>query len=135
MSQENFDDEFWEGFQTEVNRINSEPPTPKKEKKDCYKILNFYHLLLEGVLTWSSRKDYLVLVRNFLDTKIDGLQLEEAFFDLWYSNQKKLRKLIETIEDGDKENQIPDLYYTSESIALCQTINNLFFCSRWVSIS
>jgi len=41
MYQENFDDEFWEGFWTKVDRINFEPSTPKKEKKDCYKILNF----------------------------------------------------------------------------------------------
>lgn len=123
------DEQSWEEFWESANSVNSQPlkKQKQKQKKDCDVILKFYHLFLESVVFWSSRTDYRLLVRDFVDKKINCFEFRRLFLKLWYADLGKLLQLIEIIEDGDKENQILDFCYTSESIAFRETISDLFY--------
>ena len=63
------DDQFWEKY--EKTREWFLTPTEKKKPKDSYKVLASYHLVLERAVFWSSREDYRLLVRDFVNKKID----------------------------------------------------------------
>lgn len=125
-----YDSEFWDEFFDGYERVYSEFLTPKErpEKKDCQTVLISYHLLLENAVFWSSRNEYRLLVRDFVNKKIDGSEFERSFMRLRSANMRKVRQLIETIENSDlsDQNKIPDFCYSSESVNFSRTIGNLF---------
>lgn len=57
---------------------------------------------------------------------MDGLQFQDAFLKLWYSDMKQVRQLIETIEARNL-NQLPDLVYSSKAGVFSDVISSLFF--------
>ena len=65
-----------------------------------------------------------------MNKKINGFEFQDAFLKLWYSDRRRINKLIETIEDENKMNQIPDFSYTSKSIIFSKVISNLFFATE-----
>lgn len=121
------DEKFWEEFEKGANSVKSQPLKKQKPKKDCNVILTFYHLFLESVVFWSSRTDYRLLVRDFVDKKINGVEFQGLFLELWYADLRKFLQLIEIIEDGEKENEILDFCYTSESLAFRNIMNDIFY--------
>lgn len=118
------DDQFWEKY--EKTREWFLTPTEKKKPKDSYKVLASYHLVLERAVFWSSREDYRLLVRDFVNKKIDGPKFERSFMRLRSRNMIEAKRLIDKIED-DEQNEIPDFSYSFNSIAFLSTINNLFY--------
>nr|YP_010472318.1 hypothetical protein NDC64_pgp025 [Navicula tsukamotoi]UVG41783.1 hypothetical protein [Navicula tsukamotoi]UVG41928.1 hypothetical protein [Navicula tsukamotoi] len=122
------DDNFVREFLEEANQFSLE--YQKKPKKDLYKIVINYQILMERLITWSSHQDYNFLVQKFLNKKINGFEFQDAFLELWYSDRRQMDELIETIEDEDKMNQIPDFSYTSKSIIFSKVISNLFFATE-----
>lgn len=113
------------------NRLKLEPV--KKEEitqKDLYQIINFYHILIENMVFWSSHQDYNLLVQKFLNKEINGFEFQDAFLKLWYSDGSQIRKIIEIIENGDKNYQIPDFFYTSKSMIFLDVICDAFFAAE-----
>lgn len=112
----------------ESNRLLSKPVEKETApKKDLHQSLIRYHILVEDIVFGSAQQNYNFLVQKFLNKKMDGFQFQEAFLKLWYSDTKQITELIQTIEDGDKKNQIPDFSYTFKSTVFSKVINNVFF--------
>lgn len=124
-------DDFIQEVLEESERLMSEPVKKKeKPKKDLNKILINYHILIESIVVWASHQDYNLLVQKFLNKEMNGFQFQEAFLKLWYSNTRQISELIQTIEDGDKKNQILDFSYTPKSTIFHGIINNIFFAAE-----
>lgn len=124
-------DSFIREILEESDRLMSKPVEKEETpKQDLHQTLIIYHILIEDIVFWSSHQDYNLLVQKFLNKQMNGFQFQEAFLELWYSDTKQIRKLIQTIQDGDKKNQIPDFSYTSKSTVFHDVINTVFFAAE-----
>ena len=74
------DDNFVQEFLEEANQFSLESiGNQKKPKKDLYKIVINYQVLMERLITWSSHQDYNFLVQKFLNKKIIVLNSKTHF--------------------------------------------------------
>ncbi len=82
---------------------------------------------MKDIIFGASYENYNFLVQKFLNEEMNGFEFRNAFLKLWYFYIQKARKLMGTIEDEDKNNQIPYFSYTFKSIIFHQVIDNVFW--------
>ena len=101
----------------------------KKQKKALrthdpikYSKLRKYSRIINEYLHWSHKNDYLQLIENFLNFKIDGKEFDKKFSKMVRVIEKKCRLLFQNYEE------LKNIEPNPRSVGFAEWISEIYLC-------
>ena len=102
-----------------LNLLNCNSST---NRSYLYNELKEYEIVLQDFIFWKRKKDFVVLMKNFIKNLIEFEQFEIDFSGLWNLSMKEFQK----IKRNTKE--IENLELNSLSTGFCSQVTCIFRC-------
>ena len=107
-----------------LRRLSNKKPKNESLNSVTQKLLN-YSIVIEHAVSWTYRKDYLNLLKDFVAKKIDGEAFCSEFLTLRNKNYYKVNQICKNIEEKTKSTI--NFHYSDKSENFYWVIDDLFF--------
>lgn len=97
-------------YQQELEKQNKSLRTQDSEK---YSKLLSYSAIISEYIHWSQKNEYLQLIKNFLNSKIDGKEFDKEFSKMVTVIEKKASLLFQNSEELKRIEPSPSSYASS----------------------
>jgi hypothetical protein len=115
-------------FDEHIQLLNYQQELKKQNKllithdPETYSKLLHYSVLISDYLHWSEKNDYLQLIRDFLNSKIDGKEFDEKFSTMFKVIEKRSRLLFQNYDE------LKLLKPSSRSLGFGRLISEIYLC-------